>query len=104
MPRIMVPNFRACRYLCIASFYHYFFFYALHYWLELFYPHYSLVFFRESSAGTYEDDKKKSTSGNCFSVLVILNFSMRTGLLLPHMLELDFIFFPDSMFLLFSVI
>jgi hypothetical protein len=26
---------------------------------------------------------------------------MRIGLLLPHMLELDFIFFPDSMFLLF---
>lgn len=101
MPRIMVPNFRACRYLCIASFYHcFFFFYALHYWLELFYPHYSLVFFRESSAGTYEDDKK-SRSGDCFSVLVILNFSMRTCLLLPHMLELDFIFFPDSIFLLF---
>jgi hypothetical protein len=26
---------------------------------------------------------------------------MKIGLLLPHMLELDFIFFPDSMFLLF---
>jgi hypothetical protein len=102
IPRIMVPNSRTCRYLCIASFYHchFFFSYALHSWLERFYPHYSLVFCRESSAGTYEDDRK-STSGNYFSVLVISNLSMRTGLLLPQMLELDFIFFPNSMFLLF---
>jgi hypothetical protein len=77
-----------------------FFAYALHYWLELFYHHYSLVFSRESSAGTYEDDRK-STSGECFSIFVISTLSMRIGLLLPHMLELDFIFFPDSMFLLF---
>jgi hypothetical protein len=77
-----------------------FFAYALHYWLELFYPHYSLVFSRESSAGTYEDDRK-NTSGGYFSILVISNLSMRIGLLLPHMLELDLIFFSNSMFLLF---
>lgn len=40
-------------------------------------------------------------SGGCFSVLVTPNLSLRTFLLLPYMLGLDFIFFPDSMFLLF---
>jgi hypothetical protein len=29
------------------------------------------------------------------------SLSMRTGLLLPHMLELDFIFFPNSLFVVF---
>jgi hypothetical protein len=85
---------------CIILSLSFFFTYALHYWFELFYPHYSLVFFRESSTGTYKDDKK-STSGSYFSVLVISNLSIRIGLLLSHVLELDFIFFPDSMFLLF---
>jgi hypothetical protein len=29
------------------------------------------------------------------------SLSIRTGLLLPHMLELDFMFFPNSMFVVF---
>jgi len=43
-------------------------------------------------------------SGGCFSVLVISNFFMRTGLLLPHMLELDFILFSEKhVFVVFVV-
>jgi hypothetical protein len=39
-----------------------------------------------------------------FFVLVILNLSLRTGLILPHLLGLDFVSFPRSMPLLFSYI
>jgi hypothetical protein len=46
-------------------------------------------------------DEKKSTSGGCFSILVILNLSLRTSLILPHMLGLDIVSFPHSMSLLF---
>jgi len=57
---------------------------ALHLCLE-FYPHHSLVFFREFFAGFYEDNRK-SMSNDYFSVLVISNLSMRIGLFLPYML------------------
>jgi hypothetical protein len=48
----------------------------------------------------YRDDKK-STSDYYFSILVILNLSLRTGLILPHMLGLDIVSFPHRMSLLF---
>jgi hypothetical protein len=42
--------------------------------------------------------KKARRAVACFSVLVTPNLSLRTCLLLPYMLGLDFIFFPDSIF------
>jgi hypothetical protein len=43
----------------------------------------------------------KNTLGGCFFVLVFLNLSLRTGLILPYMLGLDVISFSISMSLLF---
>jgi hypothetical protein len=37
----------------------------------------------------FHGDDRISTSSGCFSILVILSLSLRTGLILPHMLGLD---------------
>jgi uncharacterized protein involved in response to NO len=49
----------------------------------------------------FDGDDGKSTSGGCISVLVILNLSLRIGLILSHMLGLDSGSFLYNMFLLF---
>jgi hypothetical protein len=43
----------------------------------------------------------KSMSGDCFSVLVFLNLSLWTCLILPYILRLDVVSFSISMSLLF---
>jgi hypothetical protein len=53
-------------------------------------PIFSLVCLEKLLQTLFGDDKK-STLGSCFSVLVIPNLSLRTDLLLPHMLGLDII-------------
>jgi phosphotransferase system glucose/maltose/N-acetylglucosamine-specific IIC component len=75
------------------------YFYAL---LEpyLFYTHIFSCYLEKIFMQVFYENDRKSMLGGCFSFLVISNFSMRTDLLLLHMLELDVIFL-HSMFLLF---
>jgi hypothetical protein len=91
MPRIMVPYPRACGDICTASciYCHILLLMLCIYVWNSFYPHTSLATLREFLAGFHEDDRK-STSGGCFSVLVISNLSMRTSFDFLYMLDLGF--------------
>jgi hypothetical protein len=99
MPRILVPNLRACRILCIASCFHchILLMLCILVWNCVLPSYFLLLLFRKSFVGIYEDDKN-STSASCFYVLVNSNLSMRTCLLLSYMLEVDFIFFVKACF------
>jgi hypothetical protein len=67
---------------------------------HLFYPHIFSCYLEKLLQIFFLGMTVKSTSDGCFSVLVFL-LSLRTGLILPYMLGLDFTSFSTSMSLLF---
>jgi hypothetical protein len=77
MHRILVPNPRACQVClhCIGFFISYICSHALHSRNHIcFIPIFSLIVLGKIST-VFDGDDRKSTSDDCFSVLVILNLS-----------------------------
>jgi hypothetical protein len=84
----LVPNPRASGLIALLCFLHDIFLFALQ--SRNYYYFIPIVFSccLEKLLQVLFGDYRKRTSSGCFSFLVILNLSLRTGLILPHMLGL----------------